>query len=395
MRAPHPNAHLCLRRVQPVAFALAPIAFAGISALLVGVTLAAFILFRSPPRATNWLLALVVALEGIGLGAGGGLIYTMTESRDAAGMQAIFVTCFIALPFLYLVLLSYLPSPLARPLRPMPVRVGILAIGLVVEILWLLNTEAFIPAMVTTWYAPWEGIIGPGFELALAFGGLVSLYAVATALTAIRATARGTAARAQAKAYALAFVFRDVYIFAAALLLPILVGLPPTGTLWDLAYVLVAPAFSVVFMGVLSYGILRTQLFDIDLHLKVTLSRGAIAAVFLGVFFVVAELAQTYLSNAYGWAIGGLAAGLLLFALAPLQRAAERLANVAMPSVSGSADYVAARKFFVYRAALEAALADGGVTRKERAMLARLQQELGLRPEDVAQLESDVAAAAT
>ena len=377
-----------------MAFVLSPISLAGLAALAVGLALGLFILSRSPPRASNRILALVVALEGIGLGAGAGLVYTMSEARDAAGMQALFVTSFIALPFLYLVLLSYLPSPLARPLRPTAVRVAILAAGFLVEIAWLLDTAAFIPAMVPVWYAPWEAIIGPGFELALALGGLVSLYAVAVALTAIRAAAPGTAARAQAKAYALAFVFRDAYIFAAALVLPMLVGLPPTGTLWDLAYILVAPAFSVVFMGVLSYGILRTQLFDIDLRLKLTISRGAIAAVFLGVFFVVAELAQNYLSNAYGWAIGGIAAGLLLFALSPLQRAAERLANVAMPNVSGSADYVAARKFFVYRAALESALADGGATPKERAMLARLRDELGLRAEDAEQLERDMRKAA-
>lgn len=371
---------------------LSPVAIPALVTLLAGLLFAGFILFRSAPRTTNRLLALVVALEALGLGSAAGLLYVFDTPEDAAGAQAIFVTCFIALPFLYLLLLSYLPSPLARPLRSKGARVALVLAALAAEAYWLSRPEAFIPAMVRPWYAPWEAIIGPSFELALAFGGLVSIYAVAIALTAVRAAAPGTPARAQAKAYAVAFVFRDAYIFCAGIILPALVGLPPTGTIWDLAYVLVAPSLSLVFMAVLSYGILRTQLFDIDLRLKLTLSRGAVAGTFVAVFFAVAELAQSVLTDALGWALGGLAAGLLLFALSPLQRAAERFANAALPHASGSEEYVAARKFFVYRAALESALAEGGMSGRERSMLASLQRELGIRAEDAAQMEREMRA---
>lgn len=124
----------------------------------------------------------------------------------------------------------------------------------------------------------------------------------------------------------------------------------------------------------IAYALVKHQLFDIDVKLRWTVSRGTLAAVFLGVFFVAAELAQNFLSNEYGWALGGLTAGLLLFAISPIQRVAERVASVAVPTVLTRDE----KKRDLYGLAVSVALADGLVTREEERHLARLAEELHL-----------------
>lgn len=49
-------------------------------------------------------------------------------------------------------------------------------------------------------------------------------------------------------------------------------------------------------------------------------------------------MAQTFLTDVYGFVVGGVAAGLLLFAIHPLQRVAERVADAAMPGVRDPRD---------------------------------------------------------
>lgn len=139
-----------------------------------------------------------------------------------------------------------------------------------------------------------------------------------------------------------------------------------------------------------AYGILRHQLFDVDLRLKWTIRRGAVASIFIGVFFVVAQLAQNYLTESQGWAIGGVAAGLLLFGIAPLQRMAERVADAAMPNVNEPVRRGAAEDAAAYRAAVEMALADGVVTRQEEKALARLAERLGIGSDAAWSIREDV-----
>jgi hypothetical protein len=145
----------------------------------------------------------------------------------------------------------------------------------------------------------------------------------------------------------------------------------------------------VVYLPVLAYGMLKTHLFDLDVRIKWTVRRGTLALIFLGVFFVIAQLAQNFLSTRYGWAIGGVAAGLLLFAIAPLQRVAERVADAAMPltqdRVAPGADSVA-----MFRAAVEMAYADGVVSRAEEKGLAKLAGMCGLSYERALGVREDV-----
>lgn len=103
-------------------------------------------------------------------------------------------------------------------------------------------------------------------------------------------------------------------------------------------------AVRLVSILVFAYAILRAQLFDIDLKLKWTLSKGTVAAAFVAVFFMVSEGAERLLSDRIGPVAGLLAAGALVFALVPLQRAADRMADKAMPHVRDDPQYRLVKK---------------------------------------------------
>lgn len=140
----------------------------------------------------------------------------------------------------------------------------------------------------------------------------------------------------------------------------------------------------------LAYAILRHELFDIDLRIKWTLQRGTLLAIFLIVFFVIANVASEFLTSSYGFLTGGIAAGLLLFLISPIQRFAEGIAERAMPGVRDTDEYRRVRKQEVYRSAVEAAAADGAITEREREILSRLQDQLGLKAAEAFSIERAV-----
>lgn len=160
----------------------------------------------------------------------------------------------------------------------------------------------------------------------------------------------------------------------------------------DVAENILSPLAGIAFVTLLARALLRDQLFDFDLKLKLNIQRGTIAAVFLAVFLVVAQLIQNVASQALGYIGGAIAAGLLLFALKPLERAAERFASKAMPRTTGSPEYIAFRKLEVYKAAVESALEVRGIDPKEREVLAHLRQKLGIEEEDAYAVEVEATA---
>lgn len=154
---------------------------------------------------------------------------------------------------------------------------------------------------------------------------------------------------------------------------------------------LVRLASGVVAASVLAWALLRHRLLDIDLKVKWTLRRGSVAAVFVVVFFVATESAAAFFGERTGSAyVGIIAAGLLLFALAPLQRAAERFADAAMPSVQDTPEWREARRIEVYRSAVRVAWSDGRLSREDEAHLAALTEELQLPPTRALALRHEV-----
>ena len=139
--------------------------------------------------------------------------------------------------------------------------------------------------------------------------------------------------------------------------------------------------------ALVGYALLRHQLFGIDVKIRWTLSKTTIAAAFIAVFFIASEIAQEYLGETLGSAYVGIAAaGALVFALAPLQRVAERLAERAIPVADGpaltapSSGGAASGSERLFRDALRLAVRGGRLTREEEATLHRLAEALRIRP---------------
>lgn len=89
---------------------------------------------------------------------------------------------------------------------------------------------------------------------------------------------------------------------------------------------------------------------------------------------VLAQWAENGLSTRLGWAWGGLASGVFLFTLHPLQRRAERRSR-------GAASW--------FRNEVRLALADGRLSAHERVVLETLREELRLRLEEASLIERE------
>lgn len=197
---------------------------------------------------------------------------------------------------------------------------------------------------------------------------------------------------------ALAFGTRDVfwgYVFLSAVAGTVMYGAGsiPVGWMKVAIWNIQLAAFGlVVYILLLAYGIATEHLFDIDLKVKWTLQRGTVAAAYVAVFFVVSEGAQTVLSDRLGTAAGLAATGLLLFALTPIQRAAERLSDTAMPHVHDTPEFRNFRKLEIYGEAFSDCAKSGSPSAVQRVALDRLREELGLSTEDATHLEAQLAA---
>lgn len=138
------------------------------------------------------------------------------------------------------------------------------------------------------------------------------------------------------------------------------------------------------------YAILEHQLLDIDLKVKWTLRRGTLAGIFVAVFVVATQIGQNVLSAEYGLVAGGVLTGLLLFAIAPLQRLADRVANAAMPGVDATPASRSEQRLSVYRGAVSMALQDRVLSRDEERTLASLAAELGIDARAALAVREDV-----
>ena len=200
------------------------------------------------------------------------------------------------------------------------------------------------------------------------------------------------AARARARSFALAFGVRDVcwgFVYGGAIVM-IQMGQYEVvdGDASSPIYIVYALG-TLLAIPLIAYGILRTQLFDIDLRIRWTIRQSTVAAAFVAVFYLVTEGADRVLADELGNWIGLLASAMLVFFLAPLQNFAERVATVAMPNTRNTPEYAAFRKLQVYEAALEDAVT-GGISEKERTLLNHLRDSLGISDADAQAVERDL-----
>lgn len=344
---------------------------------LLALVLAFFVLRASPARPANRLLSAILLAEGALTLTAGLVAYRLwpADSSFFAVMGPTILALLYLGTVLYVGLLSTLATPLVRWARGGRWALLALPLGAV----WAYDT------------------FGPAYTQApLYAGGLLAgvyVFAVVAALDAVRRAAPGSPARAQAKAFATAFVLRDLLMLAFLGL--VMIGTPDVNEMptWKLALLYATNPLAVVqvvYLPLLAYGALRTRLFDVDLRIKRGVSAATVTAIFVSAFFVASEVTQQFVGERAGPYVGIVAAGALLLAIQPVQRLAHRAADAAMPGVTGSAEYVAARKLHVYRAAVEGAYEDGTLGAKERGMLTRLAAELELDPREMVAVEDEV-----
>jgi len=142
----------------------------------------------------------------------------------------------------------------------------------------------------------------------------------------------------------------------------------------------------------ITYAFIRGRFLGIDVKVRFAISKSTIAAVFIAVFFVASEAAQQFFGDRFqsGY-LGILAAGALVFAIAPLSRVADRLAEKAVPITGASAaSGTSPRSADTYRRAVRLALKDRKLTTDEEVELAQVAHDLGLSAPDATRIRHEV-----
>lgn len=347
---------------------------------------AAIILFRAAPdRSLNRRLAVVLLLEGLWSSAG---IFFLVESTAVfMVIAAIGVGAMAALPFQYLSFLGVaLDTLLVRPFRSRAAFLVLAGLSVLAATALLLFPRVFIGELYSPSWATWNfRFTAWGSRLSLLHGG-ASLFALIASSVAFLRARRGTATRERARWFVIAFGVRDVVHASLYMFYPQLRPIPFWG---DFLYNQLGGFGTIIFVALLTYGVLRRQLFDIDLKLKFALRQSTVGAIIAGAFFFGSELLEMFIP-VQGALLGLISAGAIVLLLRPVQRFAEAFASRLMPGVTDTAEYVDRQKHQVYRAALEGAVEDGTITDRERTILDRVVDQLGIGPEVATTLEREV-----
>lgn len=362
-----------------------PFALPGLAVLVVGLSLAWFIYRYRPDRTQNRRLALQLLVEAVVVGITGGGVWILAEPDIVRTLTLAAYMLVWPKLWTYYNFLATLETPLAEPLKA-PGRLS-----------WLLSATLLASLSVVFWphwYAGepiyWPAVdalhVAPGTAQIPIFWmwGVMWLVGLSFSISALR-HARTALRREQARAFLVAFGMRDVLFM---LIVVLFTFVPPTYAYSHRVFLLY-PAVFLAYFPLVAYGILKHQLFDIDLRLKLTLQRSTVLGTFAGAFFVGSEALEELLP-VEGFILGLAAAGGVTVAFRPLQKAAQRFADRALPGVDASAAYLRERKYVVYRDAVEAAVDDGTVNVRETAILRKLQQSLVIDPDTASAIEAEV-----
>jgi len=363
-------------------FQFNPTGILALIAFAMCMSLAAVIFRVGIPGSTARRLSLLLVIEGITLISTGYIdLFLGPDTRSLSFYSAwvsaegiVHTAGDCAMLALYPPLLAAaLPTPLTQPFAGKRARVLLIIAASVLFFLVFLTPLEF---GATTLYAL-----------------LVSLFLYALVASIHTWHIADGAARSRARSFTIAFGFRDIcwgFVYGAAIWMIFAKEYSVVDTSASgLPYTLYALG-TLVAIPLITYGILRTQLFDIDLRIRWTIKQSTLAAAIVAVIFVLTEAADRFLSAELGNFAGLIAAALVVFFLAPLQRFAERVAAVTMPNTKNTPEYVTFRKMQVYEAAVVEAQLEEGISQKERALLTRLRDSLGISEEDALAIERDL-----
>jgi hypothetical protein len=127
-----------------------------------------------------------------------------------------------------------------------------------------------------------------------------------------------------------------------------------------------------------SYALLRYDLFDIDHRVKSAVKHGTLIGAPVSVFFAVSEIAEGLIQNQVGLLYGAVAMILISLAFKPLERAASHFAVRLFPRVKPFDTLSPAERAALFDEQLRLAQQDGSISAKEERMLTLLGQRLGL-----------------
>jgi hypothetical protein len=354
----------------------------------------AIVAFRTAPkRELNRRLSLILLLEGAFSAGNIGLLFFFDNQDVVSALATMGLAARIALPFQYLAFLALaLDSPLVVPFRTPTAKKVLNAASVAAAIFAVARPGLFFSDIYSPGWAPWNfQFVNFGLR-AVQLQGVVYIFGLVAALSAYFKTKKGSVARNRAMWFAIAFGLRDIYAGIVQTLYPVIRPVPFWG---DFIY---NPGQAIIFAGyilLLAYAVLRSQLFDIDLRIRWTIKQSTLAAAVVAIIFLLSEGADRLLSAELGNFAGLIAAAIVVFFLAPLQHLAERVAGVAMPNTQNTPEYAAFRKMQVYEAAVAEAQQEGGISQKERVLLNRLRDSLGVSTSDAEAIEGQMQARLT
>ncbi|MGB0653376.1 MAG: hypothetical protein ACPGQL_09270 [Thermoplasmatota archaeon] len=145
--------------------------------------------------------------------------------------------------------------------------------------------------------------------------------------------------------------------------------------------------WTLALVGLAAYGAVRYELFGIELKAKTGIQQSAVLATVTVLFVVTSETIEAVL-GVEGFLSGIAAAGVIVLALYPLERLARRAVDRLLPKVQDTPAYWKQRRAELYTATLETIYRDGEMSEREAAMLARLEERLGMDPKEAASIRA-------
>jgi hypothetical protein len=350
--------------------------------------LAAVVLQGGRQNRVNRLAALVLYMEAVLVGSGS--LYAF-DPNGPAWLYLFSGSLFVLLTAVYPRLISTLETPLARPFRGRRGLMICTVYAIVVVPASVLGGLADVDG-APSWTQTLKPLAG-GIATIGVFAGVIALglYSVLAAVSAFRRAPSGSPQRKRSKSWLIAFGTRDAFwVLHMAAVLVIVLMYGETAPAADEIWIWGPPAYLLVYAGLLAYGILRAQLFDLDLKIKWGISRGTSATILVVAALVASKIAEAYVTREVSYVAGGIVAGLLLFVVPRLNKIGDKIAQKAIPQATNTSQYIAFRKLEVFQAALQSAMESGGITPKERETLSRLRSKLGISEADAAQVEAEL-----
>lgn len=325
---------------------------------------------RAPSRAPAALVAGAVLFE---------VAYALDHGLWSRGPRLEAFSVFVALKFLAYAAIAL---QLARDARRQPVgsRRGstqLIALGFALSPAFLATKSVLVTL---------GEVLGPaGQDPRLAEPGYLGLRLTAVLTLAVLAW---TAMQWRGQPEARRFLGALAVALASGVLVTAALALDPAG--WGASLDIAADGLWTLALPVLvTFALLRHELFGLDLKVKATIRGSALLGVFVAVYFLASEGAESVVADNWGPPVGLAAAALLTLVQGPLQRGATRVADAAMPGVRPFEELSGDAREALYVAQVQAAAEDGALTAKDRRVLEVARQRLGLSPERAAALERD------